>query len=220
MQGKKKNFHGAAVVSCYKENTAMEVFMYQLYGHKNSGAAAIEAALELCEVAYRFIDVELSMEAALELQKLNPLKQIPTLQLPDGSILTESAAILIHLGLAFPKSSLLPNKAAERDQAIRGLVYIVSNCLSGYIENFLNFHQLNHLFQDFECSGNTSQPKTYNIQQVIERNQLQNPIYIGDTHWDAEAADNNTIPFVYASYGFGIVDNPKFIVQSFDQLLQ
>lgn len=128
MQGKKKNFHGAAVVSCYKENTAMEVFMYQLYGHKNSGAAAIEAALELCEVAYRFIDVELSMEAALELEKLNPLKQIPTLQMPDGSILTESAAILIHLGLAFPKSSLLPNKAAERDQAIRGLVYIVSNC--------------------------------------------------------------------------------------------
>lgn len=99
-------------------------------------------------------------------------------------------------------------------------LYIVSNCLSGYIENFLNFHQLNHLFQDFECSGNTGQPKTYNIQQVIERNQLQNPIYIGDTHWDAEAADNNTIPFVYASYGFGIVDNPKFIVQSFDQLLQ
>lgn len=98
-------------------------------------------------------------------------------------------------------------------------LYIVSNCLSGYIENFLNFHQLNHLFQDFECSGNTGQPKTYNIQQVIERNQLQNPIYIGDTHWDAEAAANNAIPFVYASYGFGIVDKPEFIIESFDQLL-
>ncbi|MEX3777355.1 glutathione S-transferase [Pseudomonas sp. MYb118] len=102
--------------------------MYQLYGHRNSGAAAIEAALELCEVPYRFIDVELAMEAAIALEKLNPLKQIPTLQLPDGSILTESAAILIHLALAFPQSSLLPALPAERDQAIRGLVYIVSNC--------------------------------------------------------------------------------------------
>ena len=102
--------------------------MYQLYGHQNSGAAAIEAALELCEIPYRFIDVESSTEAADALEKLNPLKQIPTLQLPDGSILTESAAILIHLGLTFPKSKLLPNDAAERDQAIRGLVYIVSNC--------------------------------------------------------------------------------------------
>lgn len=102
--------------------------MYQLYGHRNSGAAAIEAALELCQVAFRFIDIEASTEAAGDLAKLNPLKQIPTLQLPDGSVLTESAAILIHLGLTFPKSGLLPAKADERDQAIRGLVYIVSNC--------------------------------------------------------------------------------------------
>lgn len=102
--------------------------MYQLYGHRNSGAAAIEAALELCQIAYRFIDIEASTEAAEDLAKLNPLKQIPTLQLPDGSVLTESAAILIHLGLTFPKSGLLPAKADERDQAIRGLVYIVSNC--------------------------------------------------------------------------------------------
>ncbi|MBK5354836.1 glutathione S-transferase N-terminal domain-containing protein [Pseudomonas sp. TH41] len=102
--------------------------MYQLYGHKNSGAAAIEAALELCEIPYRFIDAQASLEAAQTLEKLNPLKQIPTLQLPDGSILTESAAILIHLGLTFPQSKLLPKLPAERDQAIRGLVYIVSNC--------------------------------------------------------------------------------------------
>ena len=102
--------------------------MYQLYGHRNSGAAAIEAALELCQIAFRFIDIEASTEAAEDLAKLNPLKQIPTLQLPDGSVLTESGAILIHLGLTFPKSGLLPAKADERDQAIRGLVYIVSNC--------------------------------------------------------------------------------------------
>ncbi len=102
--------------------------MYQLYGHRNSGAAAIEAALELCEIPYRFIDVEASPESAQTLEKLNPLKQIPTLQLPDGSVLTESAAILIHLGLTFPQSNLLPDDVAERDQAIRGLAFIVSNC--------------------------------------------------------------------------------------------
>lgn len=102
--------------------------MYQLYGHQNSGAAAIEAALELCEIPYRFIDVESSVEAAQALEKLNPLKQIPTLQRPDGGILTESAAILIHLGLTFPLSGLLPEDPAERDQAIRGMTFIISNC--------------------------------------------------------------------------------------------
>ena len=102
--------------------------MYQLYGHQNSGAAAIEAALELCDVPYRFIDVEASAEAAHALEKLNPLKQIPTLQLPDGAVLTESVAILIHLGLSFPASRLLPRDPAERDQAIRAMAYIASNC--------------------------------------------------------------------------------------------
>lgn len=102
--------------------------MYQLYGQQNSGAAAIEAALELCAIPYRFIDVAGSAEAAHALEKLNPMKQIPTLELPDGNILTESAAILIHLGLTFPSSGLLPDNPVERDQVIRGLVYIVCNC--------------------------------------------------------------------------------------------
>lgn len=102
--------------------------MYQLYGYRNSGAAAIEAALVLGDIPYRFIDVEASAEATQALEKLNPLKQIPTLQLPDGGVLTESAAILIHLGLSFPASGLLPQDSAERGRAIRGLAYIVSNC--------------------------------------------------------------------------------------------
>ena len=38
---------------------------------------------------------------------VNPIAQIPTLVLDDGSVLTESAAILIHLGLAHPQSGLL-----------------------------------------------------------------------------------------------------------------
>jgi GST-like protein len=102
--------------------------MYQLYGKTNSGAAAIEAAVELCDVPYRFIDVEASAEAAQALEKLNPLQQIPTLQTPSGDVLTESAAILIHLGLTFPAARLLPSDARERDQAIRGMTYIVTNC--------------------------------------------------------------------------------------------
>ena len=58
--------------------------MYQLYGHQNSGAAAIEAALELCEIPYRFIDVEASPEAAQALEKLNPLKQIRRCNCPTA----------------------------------------------------------------------------------------------------------------------------------------
>jgi GST-like protein len=43
-------------------------------------------------------------------------------------VLTESAAILIHLGLTHPASGLLPADAAARAQTIRGLVYVAANC--------------------------------------------------------------------------------------------
>ena len=62
--------------------------------------------------------------------KVNPLLQIPTLRLDDGSVLTESAAILIHLGLVAPASGLLAADAATRAQLVRGLVFIAANCFA------------------------------------------------------------------------------------------
>jgi len=56
--------------------------------------------------------------------------QIPTLVLPDVSVMTESAAILLHLGLAAKPGVLLPADEAARAQSIRGLVYIPANCYS------------------------------------------------------------------------------------------
>ena len=65
-----------------------------------------------------------------ELALVNPLRQIPTLVMPGGQVLTESAAILIHLGLCYPASELLPQDSMARAQAIRGLVFIAANCYS------------------------------------------------------------------------------------------
>jgi GST-like protein len=105
-------------------------FMFTLYGSKSSGSAAIEAALVLIGAPYRIVDAATWEPASAlgELTRLNPLGQIPTLMLPDGGVLTESAAILIHLGLTYPAAMLLPASATERAQTIRGLVYLASNC--------------------------------------------------------------------------------------------
>jgi GST-like protein len=104
-----------------------------LYGFKGSGSAAIEIALERCGVAYRTVEAASWQPgtAVGELEKLNPLKQIPTLQMPDGGVMTESAAILIHLALAHPAGDILPTQSAPRAQSIRGLVYIAANCYAG-----------------------------------------------------------------------------------------
>ena len=104
--------------------------MYTLFGSKGSGSAAIEIALERTQSRYRIVTAstwEADSEVAT-LRERNPLQQIPTLELPDGHVLTESAAILIHLGLAFPEAGLLPADASARAQGIRGLVFIAANC--------------------------------------------------------------------------------------------
>lgn len=105
---------------------------YTLFGFENSGSVAIEIALDLCGVEYRFVRAASWEEGpGLDaLTKVNPLQQIPTLQLPDCNVLTESAAILIHLGLQFPSSQLLPNDECKQAQIIRGLVFIAANCYS------------------------------------------------------------------------------------------
>jgi len=105
---------------------------YTLYGTRGSGSAAIEVALAACRQPFEQVTASSWEPASAQraLKRLNPMQQIPTLVLPDGSVLTESAAILIHLGLAFPKSKLLPTAASARAQAIRGLVFIAANCYS------------------------------------------------------------------------------------------
>ena len=86
--------------------------MYLLYGKKGSGSAAIEAALELVAAPYRLVEAASwePNDAFAGLLKVNPLGQIPTLVLSDGSVLSESAAILIHLGGAHPESGALPSR--------------------------------------------------------------------------------------------------------------
>ena len=108
---------------------AMQVI---LYGSRGSGSAAIEMALRATGTAYQSVRAS-SWEpdsAYADLLRVNPLGQIPTLILADGTVLSESAAILIHLGLEHPESGLLPLAPDERAIHLRGLVYIAANCYS------------------------------------------------------------------------------------------
>jgi GST-like protein len=107
--------------------------MPTLYGTQGSGSAAVEAALAIAGVEARLVDAASWQDSPglVELKRINPLAQIPTLVLDDGTVLTESAAILVHLGLVHPQSGLLATDPRARAQQIRGLVYIAANCYAG-----------------------------------------------------------------------------------------
>lgn len=99
-------------------------------------------------------------------------------------------------------------------------LFIVSNCMAGYIETFLNYHHFNKYFTDYECFGNNKLPKDENIRLIIKRNELQNPVYVGDTIWDKESCDKAGVDFIYAAYGFGKIENPEIKIEKFADLLK
>ncbi|MHB8129889.1 MAG: HAD family hydrolase, partial [Mobilitalea sp.] len=97
---------------------------------------------------------------------------------------------------------------------------IVSNCQEGYIQCFFQANpHLEQYFIDFEYPGRSGKLKADNIRMVIERNNLKNPIYVGDTQGDASASKEAGVPFVFARYGFGEVQEYLEVVDSLGELV-
>lgn len=97
-------------------------------------------------------------------------------------------------------------------------LYVVSNCQDGYVQAFLDYHHMNKYFEDFEMAGRTGKCKADNIKLVIERNNLDKAIYVGDTDGDCNSANGAGVPFVYADYGFGHVENPEYAIKEIAEL--
>lgn len=85
-------------------------------------------------------------------------------------------------------------------------LFIVSNCQSGYIEAFMEYHRLQEYFEDIDCFGNAGRSKADNLRDIIQRNGLRSTAYVGDTQGDFNASRSNHIPFIFAAYGFGQID--------------
>ena len=84
--------------------------MYTLYWAPNTGAFAPDVVLTLCAAPFerRRVDYDSKEQAGEAYRKLNPMGQIPALQLPDGTVMTESAAMVLHLVACFPEAGLAP----------------------------------------------------------------------------------------------------------------
>lgn len=83
---------------------------YQLYGDIRSGSAIIEMALAEIGAPVQLHPVSLDRDEQLsdEYRRVNPMGRVPALILPDGTLVTESLAILLTLCGRHPEAGLLP----------------------------------------------------------------------------------------------------------------
>lgn len=98
-------------------------------------------------------------------------------------------------------------------------LFLVSNCQEWYLNAFFDHSGLRDAFQDSLCFGQTNNPKSENIKEIIDRNSLKRPIYVGDTHWDQEAAFVGGSKFIFAKFGFGHIKVSSPSVESFGDLV-
>ncbi|CAN7587348.1 glutathione S-transferase family protein [Rhizobium sp. LjRoot254] len=108
--------------------------MYKLYESINSGSSAVEAALAEAGADYVTVPTSTAEKRHLseEYRAINPRQQIPALALPNGSVMTEGAAMLLHLADAFPYSQLAPPPGSSaRAQHDRWLIFMAVNIYEG-----------------------------------------------------------------------------------------
>ncbi|MGE3875479.1 MAG: glutathione S-transferase family protein [Parvibaculaceae bacterium] len=109
----------------------MSLNRYTLHGRYGWGSVLTEAQLEWYGLRFDFVAVgDLFEEAAARkrLAKINPLGQVPALVLPNGEVMTETAAITLHLADATESQDLVPAPGeAARPRFLRWLVFIVAN---------------------------------------------------------------------------------------------
>lgn len=112
---------------------------YKLYSHDRSGGFAVEAALVKAAAPFELsvVDTNKGEQNAADFVALNPMRQVPALLLPDGTLMTESAAMLIHLAAAFPGQGLAPPPATgSHARFLRWLVFMAVNVYEGDLRYF------------------------------------------------------------------------------------
>jgi glutathione S-transferase len=118
---------------------------YTIFGDLRSGAFSAEAALAEAGAPYEFhvVSLDRNEQKKPEFLAVNPSGKVPALRLPEGEIVTESAAILLTVADHFPNARLLPPAAgAARGQAYRWLAFMASEIypmveISDYPERFV-----------------------------------------------------------------------------------
>lgn len=103
---------------------------HKLYGARQTGSFAPQALFEEIDVPHAVVELDLARgeHRTAAFLAINPLAQVPVLVTPEGDVITESAAIMLHILERFPDSGLIPEPgSAARDQFYRWLLFMAVN---------------------------------------------------------------------------------------------
>jgi phosphoglycolate phosphatase len=97
-------------------------------------------------------------------------------------------------------------------------LYVVSNADKGYIQNYLNACDMKKYFKGFVQAGDTGLAKWQNILYMKDKEGIDEVIYVGDTLKDKIETEKAGQKFIHAAYGFGIIEDDEYAINSLEEL--
>jgi len=107
----------------------MTATRWRVLGCKGCGSAIVEAALVLAQIPYDREEVNYETKEGHDklTEAGNPLAQVPTVIMPDGTVMTESAALILYIDGLVPELGLVPPvKDPQRRDLLRWMMFLVA----------------------------------------------------------------------------------------------
>lgn len=167
---------------------------------------------------YRF-----SLEMIHSTMGLTPLETLP-ITFPGAQ---EDKAMALFQQCVRDEIKFLKNKPGKlypkEEEVLKKLsgkypLYVVSNSDVGYIENYLSACHMEKYFQGHVCAGDTKLDKWQNIQFLMNKENIDEVIYVGDTLKDKKESEKAGVKFIHAAYGFGKIEDDPYKIDSLDEL--
>jgi glutathione S-transferase len=110
---------------------------YRLYSRPGAGSLAPQMVLEEIGAAYELIWISKAPAEIEAFRRISPAAKIPVLVLPDGTVVSESAAILIHLTNAHPGAALAPVTGSSAHALfLQRMVFMSANAYEAALRYF------------------------------------------------------------------------------------
>jgi maleylpyruvate isomerase len=176
----------------------------KLYSYwRSSSAYRVRIALELKGLRVEQVTLALleHKQDAPEYAALNPMQQVPTLVLDDGTALTQSLAIIEYLDEAHPRPPLLPSNLVARGRA-RAMAHLIA---SG-IQPLQNLSLLRYLEHDLGVQEPKRLAIRANVRGLVALEALAEMAPASPFLGGAQPglADVCLVPQIYSARRFGV----------------